>query len=91
MCYTHPAQIVEAGAAKALLPTWKTALLGLVAGFYIGFGALLLLHVGVCCPGLAAVRNSPCFSGLSKAQLRQYPEQKGSACDAPRRSHSVAW
>jgi formate/nitrite transporter len=47
-------KVVELGAAKALLPVWKTALLGVVAGCYIGFGALLLLHVGCSCPGLAA-------------------------------------
>lgn len=49
-------KVVEAGVAKARLPLWKAIMLGLVAGFYIGFGALLMLNVGVSCPGLAAVR-----------------------------------
>jgi formate/nitrite transporter FocA (FNT family) len=48
-------QVVEAGVAKAKLPLWKLILLGFVAGFYIGFGALLMLNIGVSCPGLAAV------------------------------------
>ena len=48
-------QVVEAGVAKAKLPLWKLILLGFVAGFYIGFGALLMLNVGVSCPGLASV------------------------------------
>ena len=48
-------QVVEAGVAKAKLPLWKLILLGFVAGFYIGFGALLMLNIGVSCPGLASV------------------------------------
>jgi formate/nitrite transporter len=47
-------RVVEAGVAKAKLPLWKLILLGFVAGFYIGFGALLMLNIGVSCPGLAS-------------------------------------
>ncbi len=56
--------MVEAGVAKAALPTWKMALLGVVAGFYIAFGGLLMLNIGVNCPQLAAVRQSVRVSGL---------------------------
>jgi formate/nitrite transporter FocA (FNT family) len=51
-------QVVEAGVDKARLPLWKLVMLGLVAGFYIGFGALLMLNIGVSCPGLATVSTS---------------------------------
>lgn len=47
-------KVVEAGVAKANLPWEKIALLGLLAGCYIGMGAFLSLSVGGCCPGLAA-------------------------------------
>jgi formate/nitrite transporter FocA (FNT family) len=51
--------MVEAGVDKARLPLWKLTMLGFVAGFYIGFGALLMLNIGVSCPGLATVSTDP--------------------------------
>lgn len=43
------------GVTKAGLSSFKTVLLGLLAGVYVGFGALVMLHIGANCPGLAAV------------------------------------
>lgn len=48
--------MVENGVDKTKMPLWKSIMLGLVAGCYIGFGAMLMLNVGINCPGLATVR-----------------------------------
>ncbi|KAI8466270.1 MAG: Formate/nitrite transporter-domain-containing protein [Monoraphidium minutum] len=47
-------KVVEAGTAKANLPALKILVLGMLAGIYIGFGALLSQVVGGNCPGLVA-------------------------------------
>mmetsp|Transcript_6450 Transcript_6450/g.18608 ORF Transcript_6450/g.18608 Transcript_6450/m.18608 type:complete len:341 (-) Transcript_6450:3-1025(-) len=47
-------RIVGMGVTKAGLSSFKTVLLGLLAGVYVGFGALVMLHIGANCPGLAA-------------------------------------
>ena len=36
------------------MPFWKTLLLGVVAGLYVGLCAALLMTVGPNCPGIAA-------------------------------------
>lgn len=46
-------RLVEIGTAKAELPVGKIIILGLLAGVYVGLGALLMLHIGLNCPGLA--------------------------------------
>ncbi|GBF90570.1 nitrite transporter [Raphidocelis subcapitata] len=48
------AKVVDGGAGKAALPWQKVLVLGIMAGVYIGFGALLSQVVGGNCPGLAA-------------------------------------
>ena len=47
-------RMVAAGAAKAALPADKVVVLGILAGVYIGLGALLALSVGGNAPALAA-------------------------------------
>ena len=47
-------QASNLGAAKAAMPFWKTLLLGVVAGLYVGLCAALLMTVGPNCPGIAA-------------------------------------
>ncbi|CAD7705450.1 unnamed protein product [Ostreobium quekettii] len=45
-------KIVDLGTGKAKLDVWKTFLFGLLAGAYVGMGALLALTVGGACPGI---------------------------------------
>jgi len=47
-------RMVAAGAGKAALPASQIAILGVLAGAYIGFGALLAMTVGGSAPALAA-------------------------------------
>lgn len=47
-------RIVGLGAEKALLPAWKTLMLGLVAGCYISFAATLAMSCGGNVPGVAS-------------------------------------
>lgn len=47
------AAAVVTGTAKAGLKSWKTLLLGVMAGAYIGLGGLLALRVGGAMPGIA--------------------------------------
>lgn len=47
-------KVIGMGVGKTLIPGWKTALLGILAGFYVSWGAVLMLQVGANCPGLAA-------------------------------------
>lgn len=51
------AQIVGKGTKQAAQPGWKTVLLGLLAGAYVGFGALLMLNTGYNSPGLLEVSS----------------------------------
>jgi hypothetical protein len=72
-------QVVEAGVAKAKLPLWKLILLGFVAGFYIGFGALLMLNIGVSCPGLASVSFCNTLVALPTLAVRCTSPQQASS------------
>lgn len=45
-------KLVEAGEKKGNLPAGKIFIMGIVAGVFIAFGALLALSVGGSCPGL---------------------------------------
>ena len=51
-------QVVEIGAGKADLPLGKLVLMGLLAGVYVGLGGLLMLNIGISCPGLAQVKTA---------------------------------
>lgn len=46
-------KVIGLGVGKASLPGYKTVLLALLAGFYVSWGAILMLQVGANCPGLA--------------------------------------
>lgn len=47
-------KVIGLGVGKAMLPGYKTVVLGLLAGFYVSWGAILMLQIGANCPGLAA-------------------------------------
>jgi hypothetical protein len=49
------ARVADAGAAKAGMPWQKVAVMGVLAGVYIGFGGLLSLVVGGNSPGAGAL------------------------------------
>lgn len=57
-------RLVELGAGKSKLGVWQTFLFGLLAGVYVGMGALLALTVGGACPGI--LQTNP---GLQKLVL----------------------
>ena len=77
------------GTKQAAQPGWKTVLLGLLAGAYVGFGALLMLNTGYNSPGLLEVvtpssrLHSPAQSCAQRALAANLTQQYGGQCLHP--------
>ncbi|KAG2489126.1 hypothetical protein HYH03_012352 [Edaphochlamys debaryana] len=61
------AAVVNAGAAKAAMPGWKSFVMGIMAGCYISFGGFMAVTVATMCTGLGV--GSPILTRLAMGAL----------------------
>jgi len=64
------AKVCDGGAAKAALPWQKVLVMGVLAGFYIGFGGLLSLIVGGNSPGRLGYQGACACGQRTAASVR---------------------